>query len=64
MDSIAGMLDAIIASFITILSFSKIVHRAPDACCISTQSNCCSAKLSTSFLLSHGSTDYEIYGVI
>ena len=34
----------------TILSFSKTVHW-----CIlrSTQSNCCSAKLSTSFLLSY-----------
>jgi len=38
------MLDATITSFITILSFSKAVQ----------QSNCCSAKLSTSFLLSCG----------
>jgi len=46
------MLDAIIASFITILSSSKTVHW-----CIlhSTQSNCCSAKLSTSLLKSYGS---------
>jgi len=45
------MLDAIITSFITISSFNNTVHR-----CIlrSTQSNCCSAKLSTSFLLSYG----------
>jgi len=43
------MLNAITASFITILSFSKTVHR-----CIlhSTQSDCCSAKLWSSFLLS------------
>jgi len=56
MDIMAGivllsqqMLDAIIASFTTVLSYSKTVHR-----CIlhSAQSNCCSAKLSTSFLLS------------
>jgi len=46
------MLDAIIASFTTILSFIKAVHQ-----CIlhSTQSNCSSAKLSNSFLLSYGS---------
>jgi len=45
------MLDAIRKSM-TVLSFSRIVH----ARCIlqSTQSNCCSAKLSTSFLLSYG----------
>ena len=45
------MLDAIIVSFITVLSFSKTVHRY---ILHSTQSNCCSAKLSTSFLLSYG----------
>jgi len=58
MDSIAGisyylskMLDAIIASFTTILSFSKIAHR-----CIlhSALSKCASAKLSTFFLVSYG----------
>jgi len=57
MDSIAENLTistnvgAIIVSLITILSFSKTVHM-----CIlhSTQSNCCSAKLSTFFLLSYG----------
>jgi len=45
------ILNVVIESFITILSFSKSLHR-----CIlhSTQSNCCSAKLSTSFLLSYG----------
>jgi len=45
------MLDAINASLMTILSFNKTVHR-----CIvhSTQSNCCNAKLSTSFLLTYG----------
>ena len=47
--TISTHLNVIIMSFITILYFSKTVHR-----CIlhSTQSNCCSAKLSTSFLLS------------
>jgi len=45
------ILVAIVVSFTTILSFSKAVHQ-----CIlhSTQSNCCSAKLSTSFLPSYG----------
>jgi len=49
------MLDAIIPSFITILSFIKTVHR-----CIlrSTQSNCCSATLLTSSL-SYGSVTVQ-----
>jgi len=62
------MLDAMITSFITILSFSETVH----SCILhSTQSSCCSAKLSTSFLLSYdphnspelNSTDNEIQTV-
>ena len=46
------MLNATNASLMTILSFSETLHR-----CIlcSTQSNCSSAKLSTSFLLSYSS---------
>ena len=51
------MLDAIIASSITIiLSFNNTVHR-----CILhlTQSNCCNAKLSTSFLFSYGPTTIQ-----
>jgi len=61
--------NVINAQLMTILSFNKTMHR-----CIlhSTQSNCYSAKLSTSFLLryasitvqSFNSTDYEIQGVI
>jgi len=45
------MSDAIIALFITFLSFGKTVHQ-----CIlhSAQSNCCRAKLSTSCLLTYG----------
>jgi len=58
MDSIAGisyylnkLLDAIIVSFITILSFSKSVR--PVHLMHSTQFNSCSAKLPTSFLVSY-----------
>jgi len=72
MDSITGisyyltkMLDASNLSLMTILSFSKTLH---PGILRSTQSNCSSAKLSTSFLLICGpitvqmlnSTDSEI----
>jgi len=45
------MLDAIITSLMTVLFLNKTLHQ-----CIlrSTQSNCCSAKLSTSFLVTYG----------
>jgi len=45
------MSDAIVTSFITLMSFSKTVHRP---ILHSTQSICCSVKLATSLILSYG----------
>jgi len=45
------MLDTIMASFTTILSFSKTMHQF---ICHSTLSNCCTAMQKTPFLLSYG----------